>query len=50
MYNEIEAICIRCRVRMQKNYPTITSVARAMKVLPKLGCCFQIEVGIMRVD
>ena len=35
---------------MQKNYPTITSVARAMKVLQKLGCCLQIEVGIVRVD
>ena len=26
---------------------TITSVARAMKVLRKLGCCLQIEVGIV---
>ena len=34
---------------MQKTYPTITSVARAIKVLQKLGCCLQIEVGIVRV-
>ena len=27
-----------------------TSAARAMKVLWKLGCCLQIEVGIVRVD
>ena len=26
---------------------SITSVAKAMKVLRKLGCCLQIEVGIV---
>ena len=26
----------------------ITSVAKAMKVLRKLGCCLQIEVGLYR--
>ena len=25
----------------------LTSVAKAMKVLRKLGCCLQIEVGIV---
>ena len=28
-------------------YENMTSVAKAMKVLRKLGCCLQIEVGIV---
>jgi len=33
----------------QGHFTTIvyTSVAKAMKVLRKLGCCLQIEVGIV---